>query len=72
MSIKQLKWILNKALFLICAYEGKILTDRDCEQITAYAKKTYEDSKKNEYCKNIMLDVVCALNREDRERNNGR
>lgn len=69
MSLEQLKWILNKALFLICAYEGRALTDEDCEKITQYAQKAYEDSKKNAYCKNIMLDVVCALNREDRERN---
>lgn len=69
MNIKQLKWILNKALFLICAYEGRILTEEDCEKITRYAQEAYQASKRNGYCKNIMLDVICALNREDYERN---
>ncbi len=69
MNLEQLKWTLNKALFLICAYEGRVKTDEDCGKIIQYAQETYEVSKKNEYCKNIMIDVVCALNREDRERN---
>lgn len=64
MSVKQLKWILNKALFLLYAYEGRRLTEKDCQDIAEYGQNVYKDSKGNEYCKNIMLDVICALNRE--------
>ena len=64
MNIKQLKWIFKKALALIERYENWELSKEDCDCIEAYAKKVYEDSKKNEYCKKIMLDVICALNHE--------
>ena len=68
MNIKQLKWIFKKALILIEAYENKQLTDNDCQNIIAYAEKVFSDSKENAYCKRIMLDVVAAFDRADRER----
>ncbi len=69
MNTKQLKWIFKKALALIESYENRKLSEADCDYIIDYARKVYEDSKKNEYCKNIMLDVICALSGEQRERN---
>ena len=68
MNIKQLKWIFKKALMLIEAYENKQLTDNDCQNIIAYAEKVFSDSKENEYCKRMMLDVVAAFNKADHER----
>lgn len=65
MNTKQLKWIFKKALMLIEAYENKQLTDDDCQNIIAFTEKVYKDSKGNEYCKNIMLDVVAALDKKD-------
>lgn len=50
---------------LIEAYENKQLTDDDCQNIIAFTEKVYKDSKGNEYCKNIMLDVVAALDKKD-------
>lgn len=67
MNIKQLKWIFKKALMLIEAYENKQLTDDDCQNIIAFTEKVYQDSKENEYCKNIMLDVTAALEKQDCE-----
>lgn len=64
MNVKQLKWIFRKALVLIEAYENRSLTEKDCKDIIAYAQKVYDDSKKNEYCRNVILDVVSALNQE--------
>lgn len=58
MSVKQIKWILNKALFLIRAYEGRILTDREFEGMTDFVEKTVRESKGNEYCRKLMLDVL--------------
>lgn len=68
MNLKQLKWIFKKALMLIKAYENKQLTDDDCQNIIAYTDKVYRDSKENEYCKRIMLDVAAAFDRADHER----
>lgn len=68
MNIKQLKWIFEKALMLIEAYEDKQLTNDDCQNIIAYADKVYHDSKENEYCKRIILDVVAAIDKADHER----
>lgn len=68
MNIKQLKWIFKKALMLIETYEDKQLTDIDCQNIIAYVDKTYHDSKENEYCKRIMLDVAEAIDKADHER----
>lgn len=65
MNLKQLKWIFCKALVLIEAYENRRLTEKDCQDIIAYAQKVYDDSKKNEYCRDIISDVVSALNQED-------
>lgn len=67
-NTKQLKWIFKKALALIERYENRELSKEDCGCIEDYARKVYEDSKKNEYCKKIMLDVICALNHEKRDR----
>lgn len=58
MSVKQIKWILNKALLLILAYEGRILTDREFEGMTDFVEKTVRESKGNEYCRKLMLDVL--------------
>lgn len=62
MNTKQLKWIYKMALVLIERYENRELSKEDCDCIEAFAKKVYEVSKKNKYCKKIMLDVICALN----------
>lgn len=64
MNVKQLKWIFNKALFLIHAFEGRKLDEGNCEEMLAYVQKAYEDSRGNDYCKKIMLDVACAFDRE--------
>ena len=61
MSVKQLKWILNKALFLVYAYEGRELTEKDCQDIIGYAREAYEDSKGDGRCKDIMLEVLAAF-----------
>lgn len=68
MNIKQIKWILNKALFLICQYEGRKLTDDDYEKMTEYISKVVSESKGNEYCQKIMLDVFECFDREGRRR----
>lgn len=64
MSVKQIKWILNKALFLICAYENRKLTEKDYQKMTEDVQKAVEDSKGNEYCQKIMLDVLECFDRE--------
>lgn len=68
MNTKQLKWIFKMALVLIERYENRELSKEDCDCIEAFAGKVYENSKKNEYCKKIMLDVMHALDQEQRER----
>lgn len=62
--MKQIKWILNKALFLICAYENRKLTEEDYRKMTEYVQKTVEDAKGNEYCQKIMLDVLECFDEE--------
>ena len=57
MSVKQIKWILNKALLLILAYEGRILTDREFEGMTDFVEKTVRESKGNEYCRKLMIRI---------------
>lgn len=64
MNIKQIKWILNKALFLICQYEGRQLTDDDYEKMTKYISKVVSESKRNEYCQKIMLDVLECFDKQ--------
>ena len=65
MNIKQLRYIFIKALALIMKYENKELTDDDCKEIRAFAAEVNEETKGNEYCKNIMLDVISAFNRQE-------
>ena len=68
MNVKQIKRILNKALFLICSYEGRKLTDDDYEKLTEYISKAVSDSKGNEYCQKIMLDVLECFDREEQRK----
>ena len=63
-NLKQLKWIFKKAIFLIESCENRVLDEADFEKIIDFAQTTYEDSKKNKYCLDRMLDVLDAINRE--------
>lgn len=63
-NTKQLKWIFKKAIFLIESCEDKVIDAIAAEEIDDYVQKVYEDSKRNAYCKDIMLDVLSAINRE--------
>lgn len=64
MTTKQLKWIFKKAIYLIESCEGRAIDDAAAGKIDDFVQKVYEDSKKNEYCEKIMLDVLTAINRE--------
>ncbi len=64
MNTKQLKWIFKKAIFLIESCEDKVIDAIAAEEIEDYVQKVYADSKGNAYCKDIMLDVLDAINRE--------
>lgn len=63
-NLKQLKWIFKKAILLIESCEGKTIDSIAAEEIEDYVQKVYADSKGNAYCKDIMLDVLSAINRE--------
>lgn len=63
-NAKQLKWIFKKAIFLIESCENKTIDENAAEEIENYVQKVYADSKENAYCKDIMLDVLAAINRE--------
>ena len=58
MKVKQIKWILNKALFLVCAYEGRNLTEQDYEDMIRYVETAVRDAKENPYCREILLDIL--------------
>ncbi len=64
-NLKQLKWIFKKAISLIESCENRVLDDADAEKVIDFVQKVYEDSKKNKYCKDIMLDVLDAISREN-------
>lgn len=65
-NTKQLKWIFKKAIFLIESCENKNIDAVSAEEIEDYVQKVHADSKGNEYCKKIMLDVLTAINRESK------
>lgn len=62
MNKKQVEWVLEKALRIVKKYENKKITDKDFEEAFNYAQKVYEDSKKNEFCKQVMFVVLDSLN----------
>ena len=64
MTTKQLKWIYKKAIYLIDACEGKELSEDDARKISDYVDKVNEDSKGNAYCRDVMVDVLSAIDRE--------
>ena len=61
MNLVQIEWVLEKALHIVRKYKGKNLEDKDYEEAVAYMRKVYEDSKKNEFCKKIMHEVLNSL-----------
>ena len=63
-NLKQLKWVFKKAIFLIESCEDKVIDGIAAKEIADYAQKVYTGSKGNAYCKDIMLDVLSAINRE--------
>lgn len=63
-NTKQLKWIFKKAIFLIESCEDKVIDDIAAKEIDGFVQKVYADSKENAYCRDIMLDVLTAINRE--------
>ncbi len=63
-NTKQLKWIFKKAILLIESCEDKVIDGIAAEEIDDYIQKVCADSKKNEYCRDIMLYVLAAINRE--------
>lgn len=71
MNIKQIEWILRKALLLIETYKGRILTDREYSEMAQYVKNTVEESHGNTYCRKILIDVLECFDREAK-RNKGR
>lgn len=68
MNTKQLKWIYKKALFLLEKYGEREVGDEEWQEIISYAQKVYEDTKRNEYCKDIMQRSVNAIDNDDKEK----
>lgn len=66
-NVKQLKWIFKKAIFLIESCENKNIDDAAAEEIEDYVQRVYEDSKENAYCRDVMLYVLAAINRETKK-----
>ena len=63
-NLKQLKWIFKKAIFLIESCENKAVDDAAAEEIANYVEKVCAAAKGNAYCRERMLDVLDAKNRE--------
>lgn len=58
MNFRQMEWVLERALYLVKKYKEKEVTEEDCEEAFEYTKKVYEDSKENEFCKQVMFEVL--------------
>ena len=61
MNLRQMEWILEKALSIVKKYKGKEVTEEDCREAIEYAKKAYKDSKKNEFCEQVMFKVLDCM-----------
>lgn len=68
MNIKQIEWILRKALLLIETYQGRVLHDEEYKAMTQYVNDTVNETHGNEYCRKILLDVLECFDREAKRR----